>query len=110
LEGKVEVELVNDADRTGKFTEDLRPGADIIPLSSVRKRGNAAPAAGDPLTNDTKTDRIRVRQSIAALVLLAVLIAAGVWLMAAFKTASESEVCFEMGRRNCAPLNLDTRR
>lgn len=46
----------------------------------------------------------RVRQLVAAVVVLAVLIAAGLWLSGVLRGTSQIQDCVAAGRSNCAPV------
>ena len=45
------------------------------------------------------------RQIIAALVLLAALVAVGLWLTGALRGAANIQDCVAAGRTNCAPIH-----
>ncbi len=44
------------------------------------------------------------RQIVAALILLAALLAAGIWLTGALRGAATIQDCVAAGRTNCAPI------
>ena len=46
----------------------------------------------------------RIRQLVAALVLLVALVAAGLWLTGVLRGASSIQDCVQSGRTNCAPI------
>lgn len=46
----------------------------------------------------------RVRQIVAALILLAVLVGGGLWLAGALRSAATIQDCVSAGRTNCAPI------
>lgn len=61
-------------------------------------------------TNDPEHDQDDSeiqRQNIVALVFVAVLAVFGIWLVHAYRTHLMLQTCFESGRRNCAPLELE---
>lgn len=48
--------------------------------------------------------RIRSQQNIAALLLVVLLAATGIWLIVQLRDSLRTEICIESGRRHCAPL------
>lgn len=46
----------------------------------------------------------RVRQLVAAVVVLVALIAAGLWLTGALRSTGQIQDCVASGRTNCAPV------
>lgn len=46
----------------------------------------------------------RIRQIVAAIVLLAVLVGGGLWLTGALRGAATIQDCVSAGRTNCAPI------
>lgn len=46
----------------------------------------------------------RVRQIVAAVILLAVLVGGGLWLTGALRSAAAIQDCVSAGRTNCAPI------
>jgi hypothetical protein len=46
----------------------------------------------------------RVRQLVAAVVVIMVLIAAGLWLAGALRSTGQIQDCVASGRTNCAPV------
>ena len=49
-------------------------------------------------------DPSRVRQIVAAIVLLAVLVGGGLWLTGALRGSAATQDCLASGRTNCAPV------
>ncbi|MGI4955914.1 MAG: hypothetical protein ACRYGM_29245 [Janthinobacterium lividum] len=49
------------------------------------------------------------RQLIAALVLLGLLLAGGLWITGALRGASAIQDCVQAGRSNCAPIDTPGR-
>jgi len=49
-------------------------------------------------------DRSSMRQIIAALILLVVLVGGGLWLTRALRGAATIQDCVSAGRTNCAPI------
>jgi hypothetical protein len=62
------------------------------------------------LPEDHKTYRDRMLVNLAALGLLALLIAAGLWLADAMATLRQNEDCVLSGRHDCTPLDYSTRK
>jgi hypothetical protein len=59
----------------------------------------------DPLCQFEIDDRRRrMQQNMAAVGVLVVLVAAGLWLFHQLKESSRVLVCIEAGRNNCAPI------
>jgi hypothetical protein len=52
-------------------------------------------------------DRLRTQQNLAAAVVLALLMAAGFWLVSELAASSRVLNCLEAGAPNCLPLNRD---
>ena len=46
----------------------------------------------------------RVRQLVAAVVVLAILLGGGLWLTGALRGTAATEDCLASGRTNCAPV------
>lgn len=53
---------------------------------------------------DEDDDPGRPRQLIAAILVLAALVAAGLWLTGVLRQAGEIQDCVGQGRTNCAPI------
>ena len=49
-------------------------------------------------------DHGRIRQIVAVLVVLAVLVGGGLWLTGALRGAATIQDCVAAGRTNCAPI------
>ncbi len=52
-------------------------------------------------------DRLRMRQNLAAALVIVAIVAAGTWLMASLHYYSRLQTCLEAGHRNCLPLNSE---
>jgi hypothetical protein len=59
--------------------------------------------------DDEETDAERRRTNIIMLVIAAVLIGCGIWLVNALIDARKAEECMESGRRNCNPIEVPGR-
>lgn len=68
-----------------------------------------------PLGNDLarlraeEEDRLRMRQNIAAAIVLIAILVAGGWLITQLRTSVRIEMCVEAGHANCSPLQPTTR-
>jgi len=51
-------------------------------------------------------ERRRMRQNIAAVAVVVLIVAVGGWLISQLQTASRIQACFDYGHRNCMPLNI----
>ena len=56
---------------------------------------------------DADEDRQRMRQNLAALVAVVVLLALGAWLIDRLAAYSRTLACIEAGHRNCAKLDIE---
>jgi len=75
--------------------------ASITPLSTGRAPG--AKQIGEWILSESH-DRSSMRQIIAALILLVVLVGGGLWLTRALRGAATIQDCVSAGRTNCAPI------
>jgi hypothetical protein len=60
--------------------------------------------AGTETADDEDEDRLRMRQNLAAFLVIVAIVAAGTWLMASLHRYSQLQACLEAGHRNCLPL------
>ena len=65
------------------------------------------PPGGD--MQDNGRDPGPRRQAVAAAILLALLLGAGLWITGALRGASQIQDCVQAGRRNCAPIEVPAR-
>jgi hypothetical protein len=61
----------------------------------------------NPGPDEPETEAERRRANMMLLGGAAVLVIVGVWLVNALVDARKSEECFESGRRNCNPVDVD---
>jgi hypothetical protein len=54
--------------------------------------------------DEESEDRLRMRQNLAAFLLIVALVGAGTWLMTSLHYYSHLQACLEAGHRNCLPL------
>jgi hypothetical protein len=79
----------------------LRPLRRIEPPSAL---GAPAPVQrGLPAAEDAE-DRLRMRQNLAAMVVIAAIVVLGAWLIDGLQYYSRLQACVEAGHRNCLPL------
>jgi hypothetical protein len=69
-------------------------------LTSPARSAQNARAAHD----EEGEDRLRMRQNLAAFLLIVAIVAAGTWLMANLHYYSRLQACLEAGHRNCLPV------
>ncbi len=86
----------------------LRPQRRIEPPSALGTSGGHLPPAGglpaaDPAV-DRDEDRLRMRQNLAAFVVIAAIVVLGTWLIGSLQYYSRLQTCIEAGHRNCLPL------
>jgi hypothetical protein len=53
---------------------------------------------------DDGEDRVRMRQNVAAMVVIVAIVTMGCWLMESLHYYSHLQACVEAGHRNCLPL------
>jgi hypothetical protein len=81
----------------------LRPSRPIEPpaaLTSPVRR----PAPRAPSTDEESDDRLRMRQNLAAFLVIVAIVTVGSWLMSSLHYYSRLQACVEAGHRNCLPL------
>lgn len=66
--------------------------------------GIAARPSSQGHAEDAGTDRLRMRQNLAAFAVIIVIVVLGTWLMESLQYYSRLEACVEAGHRNCLPL------
>jgi hypothetical protein len=79
-------------------------GARILPF---RRRLPVYPPIVHPLQRyDEEEDRMRMRENLAAAIVIVVLVASGFWLIDHLRTSARIAACVEAGHRDCVPLDL----
>ena len=73
----------------------------IEPPSALSVPRRPARAAND---TDAHEDRLRMRQNVAAFLVIVAIVGFGSWLMASLHYYSRLQTCIEAGHRNCLPL------
>jgi hypothetical protein len=56
------------------------------------------------LARDADDDRLRMRQNVAAFLVIAAIVGVGAWLMESLHYHSRLQACVEAGHRNCLTL------
>jgi hypothetical protein len=75
-----------------------------------RRRIEPPPALGMPIRpagparDADDEDRLRMRQNVAAFLVIAAIVGVGAWLMESLHYHSRLQACMEAGHRNCVPL------
>jgi hypothetical protein len=86
----------------------LRPHRRIEPPSTLGAFGGQPPPATGPadadLAAERDEDRLRMRQNVAAFVVIAAIVVLGTWLIASLQDYSRLQACIEAGHRNCLPI------
>jgi hypothetical protein len=79
----------------------LRAARRIEPPSALAVPVRPACPAYD---EDHGEDRLRMRQNVAAFLVIAAIVGLGFWLMDSLHYYSRLQTCIEAGHRNCLPL------
>jgi len=79
----------------------LRPGRRIEPPPALG--GMVRPASGSQAADDVD-DRLRMKQNLAAIGVIAAIVVLGSWLIDSLHYYSRLQACIEAGHRNCLPL------
>jgi hypothetical protein len=98
-----------DGEESAKAGSDTgRRGTRIIPFRPKMRgaKANQPPVVNAALRSEQDNDRLRMRQNLAAAVVLALLLLSGVWVIDELAASSRIEACIEAGHRNCASLEL----
>jgi hypothetical protein len=74
------------------------------PVEPPAALSGGSPATSSPVP-DVFEDRRRMQQNWAALAVVVVLLALGVWLIDRLQAYSRTLACIESGHRNCMPLS-----
>ncbi len=77
------------------------PNSENVVAFRRKSNGSKAPP---PIESTPEEERARVRSNVAALILAAILVAAGWLLVQKLGDASRTQDCLMSGRRNCAPV------
>jgi negative regulator of sigma E activity len=63
----------------------------------------------DPIYDQHAEDDASARRSYIALAFVAVVVAAGVWLVSSFREHNRTIECLETGHHNCVPLDTSVK-
>jgi hypothetical protein len=80
----------------------LRGPRRIEPPSVLAVSMRSAHAVDD---TDDDEDRLRMRQNVAAFLVIVAIVGLGSWLMTSLHYHSRLQTCIEAGHRNCLPLD-----
>ena len=80
----------------------LRPARPVMP-PSVLTGPIPTDVRAEPA--DDVEDRIRMRQNMAALVVIVAIVVLGSWLIDSLRYYSRIQACVEAGHRNCVPVD-----
>lgn len=81
----------------------LREPRRIEPPSALGASARPSLPAHEAATADDE-DRLRMRQNVAAFLVIVAIVGAGAWLMDSLHYYSRLQTCMEAGHRNCLPL------
>jgi hypothetical protein len=79
----------------------LRPARPVQPPLALT---GSVPAAARAQSADDPDDRVRMRQNMAALIVIVAIVVLGSWLIESLRTYSRIQMCIEAGHRNCVPV------
>jgi hypothetical protein len=86
----------------------LRPQRRVEPPSALGTFGGHVRSAHAPPATDPEAerdeDRLRMRQNLAAFVVIAAIVVLGTWLISNLQYYSRLQTCIEAGHRNCLPI------
>jgi hypothetical protein len=79
----------------------LRPNRPVLPPSAL---AGPTPADSRASPTDDADDRLRMRQNLAALLVIIAIVGLGGWLIEGLRHYSRIQTCIEAGHRNCVPV------
>jgi hypothetical protein len=82
-------------------------GAKILEFKGRAPAGRGRrPQIRDPLCHvEDEADRARMRENLAAALIIALLLGTGYWLIDELRASAHITTCLEAGHRNCVPLS-----
>src|SRR5262245_10598327 len=80
----------------------LRPSRPVEPPAALTRPVRPAEAA--PADAVQIEERLRMRQNVAAFLVIVAIVTVGGWLIASLQHYSRLQACLEAGHRNCMPL------
>jgi hypothetical protein len=81
----------------------LRPARPVLPPPVL---SGAVPEASRSNAADDIDDRLRMKQNMAALLVIVAIVVLGTWLIDSLRHYSRLRACIEAGHRNCIPVEL----
>jgi hypothetical protein len=79
----------------------LRPSRPVLPPAAL---GGATPADACAHPADDLEDRVRMRQNIAAMLVIVAIVGLGSWLLEGLRHYSRIQMCIEANHRDCVPV------
>jgi hypothetical protein len=79
-------------------------------LTAPARPGRSPPGnahARNAADDEEIEDRLRMRQNLAAFLVIVAIVATGTWLMASLQYYSRLQTCLEAGHRHCMPLQAE---
>jgi hypothetical protein len=80
----------------------LRPTRPVQPPLALT---GSVPSAARAHPADDVDDRMRMRQNMAAMIVIVAIVVLGSWLIESLRTYSRIQLCIEAGHRNCVPID-----
>ena len=96
-------------------------GMNVVSLKTARSRPRPGspsgapvrppPALASPIPANVRAephgddDRVRMRQNLAAMIVIVCIVVLGTWLIESLRTYSRIQTCIEVGHRNCVPVD-----
>lgn len=81
-----------------------QPGSKIEPPAAL---GGLRAAPCESPHADEVDYRLRTQQNLAAVGVVIIIVVLGGWMIDQLRTYSRIRACFDVGHRNCMPLNID---
>jgi hypothetical protein len=69
--------------------------------------GGVGRACGESQQPDEVDYRLRTQQNLAALGVVIIIVVFGGWMIDQLRTYSRIRACFDVGHRNCLPLQIE---
>jgi hypothetical protein len=80
----------------------LRPVRPVAPPAALTA-STPVDARAHPV--DDLEDRVRMRQNVAAVLVIVAIVGVGSWLIDSLRHYSRIQTCIEAGHRNCVPVD-----
>ncbi len=78
---------------------------DVIDFRAARKKRAQGRPAAETTSVPPASAGARTQQNVFALLLVALLVAGGAWLIVQLRDSLKAELCVEAGHRNCTPVD-----